>query len=138
MKNYTVKGNRVDIERTRDLNNPFLIHDLSMEVKYNVYQKGVYTGDLIKVTSDSIEFQPLLPAEFITMELVLKEDNMERPVKPPLGIIPKNIWKKQRLGELRDAVERYLEANQRVPIEWIEEYNELLEDIRKGVDDNGN
>ena len=138
MKNYTVKGNRVDIERTRDLNNPFLIHDLSMEVKYNVYQKGVYTGDLIKVTSDSIEFQPLLPAEFITMELVLKEDNMERPVKLPLGVIPKNMWKKQRLKELRDVIDRYLEANQRVPIEWIEEYNELLEDIRKGVDDNGN
>ena len=37
-----------------------------MEVKYNVYQKGVYIGDLIKVTSDSIEFQPILPAEFIT------------------------------------------------------------------------
>ena len=63
---------------------------------------------------------------------------MKRPVESPLGIIPKNIWKKQRLGELRGAVERYLEANQRIPIEWIEEYNELLEDIRKGVDDNGN
>ena len=63
---------------------------------------------------------------------------MERLVKSPLGIIPKNIWKKQRLGELRGAVERYLEANQRIPIEWIEEYNELLEDIRKGVDGNGN
>lgn len=35
-----------------------------MEVKYNVYQKGVYTGDLIKVTSDSIEFQPILPAVY--------------------------------------------------------------------------
>jgi len=63
---------------------------------------------------------------------------MERPVESPLGIIPKNIWKKQRLGELRGAVERYLEANQRIPIEWIEEYNELLEGIRKGGDGNGN
>ena len=132
MKNYTVKGNRVDIERTRDLNNPFLIHELGMEGKYEVYQKGVYAGDLIKVTSDSIEFQPLLPAEFISFELVLKEDNMERPVKPPLGIIPKKIWKEQRLGDLRDAIDRYLEANQRVPVEWIEEYNELLVDVIKG------
>lgn len=63
---------------------------------------------------------------------------MERPVNPPLGIIPKRIWKEQRLRELRDVIDRYLEANQRVPIEWIEEYNELLEDIWKGVDDNGN
>ena len=63
---------------------------------------------------------------------------MERPVNSPLGIIPKKIWKEQRLGDLRDAIDRYLEANQRIPIEWIEEYNELLEDIRKEVDDNGN
>lgn len=66
------------------------------------------------------------------MNKILQGGNlMERPVESPLGIIPKNIWKKQRLGELRGAVERYLEANQRIPIEWIEEYNELLEDIRK-------
>lgn len=57
---------------------------------------------------------------------------MERPVNPPLGIIPKKIWKEQRLGDLRDAIDRYLEANQRVPVEWIEEYNELLEDVIKG------
>ena len=73
------------------------------------------------------------------MNKILQGGNlMERLVESPLGIIPKNIWKKQRLGELRGAVERYLEANQKVPIEWIEEYNELLDDIRKGVDDNGN
>jgi hypothetical protein len=57
---------------------------------------------------------------------------MERPVNPPLGIIPKKIWKEQRLGGLRDAIDRYLEANQRVPVEWIEEYNELLVDVIKG------
>lgn len=73
------------------------------------------------------------------MNKILQGENfMERPVNPPLGIIPKSIWKEQRLRELRDVIDRYLEANQRVPIEWIEEYNELLEDIRKGVDDNGN
>ena len=66
------------------------------------------------------------------MNKILQGGNlMERLVKSPLGIIPKNIWKKQRLGELRGAVERYLEANQRIPIEWIEEYNQLLDDIQK-------
>jgi hypothetical protein len=72
------------------------------------------------------------------MTLNLKEDNMERPVNSPLGIIPKKIWKEQRLRDLRDAIDRYIEANHRVPVEWIKEYNELLEDIWKGVDDNGN
>lgn len=47
------------------------------------------------------------------MNKILQGENlMERLIKSPLGIIPKNIWKKQRLGELRGAVERYLEANQ--------------------------
>lgn len=69
------------------------------------------------------------------MNKILQGGNlMERLVKSPLGIIPKNIWKKQRLRELRDAVERYLEANQIVPIEWIEEYNQLLDDIRNEVE----
>lgn len=57
---------------------------------------------------------------------------MDRAIKPPLGIVPKFIWKEQRLMKLREAIDRYLDANQRVPIEWIEEYNELLEDILKG------
>ena len=73
------------------------------------------------------------------MNKILQGGNlMEKSVESPLGVIPKKIWKKQRLGELRGAVERYLEANQRIPIEWIEEYNELLEGIRKGGDGNGN
>jgi hypothetical protein len=67
------------------------------------------------------------------MNKILQGGNlMERPVNSPLGVIPKKIWKEQRLGDLRDAIDRYLEANQRIPIEWIEEYNELLVDVIKG------
>lgn len=59
---------------------------------------------------------------------------MKRAIKPPLGIVPKFIWKEQRLMNLREAIDRYLDANLKVPVTWIEEYNELLEDIRKGDD----
>lgn len=48
----------------------------------------------------------------------------QKPVtKPPIGIIPEWLWKEQRLTELRDAIKRYCEANEAVPISWIaEEY----------------
>lgn len=46
--------------------------------------------------------------------------------KPPLGIMPKYIWDKKRLSELCEAVSRYWEAGEPIPIEWIEEYNELV------------
>ena len=62
---------------------------------------------------------------------------MDRAIKPPLGIVPKFIWKEQRLMKLREAIDRYLDANKRVPIECIEEYNELLEDILKGEVNSG-
>ena len=42
--------------------------------------------------------------------------------------MPKRIWKEQRLRDLKDAIERYMEANQQVPVKWIDEYNELLVD----------
>ena len=45
--------------------------------------------------------------------------------KPPLGIMPKHIWEDKRFSELIGAIKRYLDANMVVPVEWIDEYNEL-------------
>lgn len=45
--------------------------------------------------------------------------------KPPLGLTPKDIWIKQRLQEIKDAISRYLEADYIVPNEWFDEYSEL-------------
>jgi len=46
--------------------------------------------------------------------------------EPPLGIMPRHIWIKERLDELESAIQRYIEADKSVPIEWIMEYNELV------------
>jgi len=46
--------------------------------------------------------------------------------KPPLGIIPKEFWEGQRLTELMGAISRYYSDYREIPIEWIEEYNELI------------
>ncbi|WP_156949704.1 hypothetical protein [Paenibacillus sp. FSL R7-269] len=46
-------------------------------------------------------------------------------VKPPLGLKPRYISKAQRMCEIKDAVQRYMDAWLPIPDEWIAEYNEL-------------
>lgn len=48
--------------------------------------------------------------------------------KPPLGIIPKSIHQTERFSALCDAISRYWEAGFKIPIKWIEEHNELLQE----------
>lgn len=45
--------------------------------------------------------------------------------KPPLGIMPRDMWERERQKELVEAMTRYLEVNKRIPKEWMEEYNEI-------------
>lgn len=43
--------------------------------------------------------------------------------KPPLGLMPEWRHKELRLQEIREAVQRYIDANEPVPINWVaEEY----------------
>ena len=46
-------------------------------------------------------------------------------IKPPLGVMPRKMWDKQRQKDLADAIFRYLETGMKIPAEWIEEYNEI-------------
>lgn len=48
--------------------------------------------------------------------------------KPPLGIMPRDIWNHKRWTELGEAMQRYLEAGKPVPKEWMNEYIELSEE----------
>lgn len=50
--------------------------------------------------------------------------------KPPLGILPRRIHDSNRLGGLKAAIIRYVNAECEINQEWIEEYNELVK--RKG------
>ncbi|WP_424766308.1 hypothetical protein [Paenibacillus sp. sgz302251] len=50
----------------------------------------------------------------------------QRKAKPPIGIIPRYLWDKQRAVGLKEAIERYINEGFPVPPEWIEEYNELI------------
>lgn len=47
--------------------------------------------------------------------------------KPPLGLVPKRIRQQQRFNEVCGAFARYYDAGKKMPIEWVEEYNELVD-----------
>jgi len=47
--------------------------------------------------------------------------------KPALGIMPKYLWEEQRITNINEAIERMTQSQERIPVEWITEYNELCE-----------
>jgi hypothetical protein len=55
--------------------------------------------------------------------------------KPPLGLIPKRFYdqrvKVERFNEVCGAIARYYDARLKIKIEWIEEYNELVDYMNK-------
>jgi hypothetical protein len=55
--------------------------------------------------------------------------------KPPLGLIPKIFYDKrvkvERFNEVFGAIARYYDARLKIKIEWIEEYNELVDYMNK-------
>lgn len=55
------------------------------------------------------------------------EKENKKVVMPPIGLKPKFVNRLERLNEVRGAIARYYEAELKIPIEWIEEYNELID-----------
>lgn len=59
---------------------------------------------------------------------------MKEVKRPPLGLVPRDIWfynvLKERIKEIMEALNRYMEAKKKVPVEWIEEYNNTLSQFR--------
>ena len=47
----------------------------------------------------------------------------------PLGIEPKRFWKLERFNNLKEAIYRYHDANLPINPEWVNEYNELLDEM---------
>lgn len=54
-------------------------------------------------------------------------------IEPPLGLIPKKFHDErvrvERFNEVCGAISRYYYAGLKINIEWIEEYNELVESV---------
>lgn len=53
--------------------------------------------------------------------------------KPPIGLTPKKFWnetvKISRLKDIEEAISRYTSGKYEIPVEWIEEYNEIIKQI---------
>ena len=47
--------------------------------------------------------------------------------KPVLGVIPKRQHNYNRMLDISNAIYRYLEVEKKIPIDWVQEYNELAE-----------
>jgi len=50
---------------------------------------------------------------------------MSNKIKPPLGIMPRYIHDGSRRIDLRKTIIRHLDAHREVPLEWVEEFNEI-------------
>jgi len=48
------------------------------------------------------------------------------PRKPPIGLMPRFIWKQERIYDIVMAIDRYTTSRTPVPLEWVEEYNEMI------------
>lgn len=54
----------------------------------------------------------------------------------PIGIMPRHIWLVRRWGELGNAIMRYIDDGQQIPLEWVFEYNKLDEEIKNEMRNN--
>ena len=56
---------------------------------------------------------------------------MEELKTPPIGLRPRQIVDAHRLEEIFDALRRYYLDHKAIPIEWIEEFNEITKRVEK-------
>ena len=50
---------------------------------------------------------------------------------PPIGLRPKYIARQMRIEEIKAAIMRYLVSDMEIKREWIEEYNQLVQEDMK-------
>lgn len=61
----------------------------------------------------------------------MSSEKAKKEEKPPIGLTPRFVWLKMRKIDIEDAVRRYVKANREVPIEWIKEYFDILDEERE-------
>ena len=56
---------------------------------------------------------------------------IRRTTEPPLGVMPRFVADERRLEELKEAMIRFISANWPISVEWLTEYNEIIERYTK-------
>ena len=54
--------------------------------------------------------------------------------QPPLGVSPRKIEAEHRLAKIKIAMSEYMVQNLEISLEWISEYNELIDYLRHEKD----
>lgn len=54
------------------------------------------------------------------------DEEYEKLRPPERGIMPRHIWESKRLKEIQTAVDRKISAKEKIPREWVDEYNDLI------------
>jgi hypothetical protein len=60
----------------------------------------------------------------------MNEKDHKQIVKPPIGLRPKYLSDIDRFNEVKSAIVRYYDADLKIPIEWIEEYNGFIDSTK--------
>ena len=96
------------------------------------YLSGFYSYESTLNKDDDDYYYQLLIRPNIgpkTKEAIRKKmmeiKDKEQHIKPPLGVTSRDMWDRKRQEELAAAMERYLEAGEKIPKEWLDEYNEI-------------
>ena len=50
--------------------------------------------------------------------------------KPPIGLIPEQIWKERRLSDINEVLQIYIKTNRPIPEYWISERNQILSELQ--------
>jgi len=56
--------------------------------------------------------------------------NVDVKLKTPLGIEPKFIVDERRKSDIVGAINIYIQSNMKIPVEWVEEYNDLISNMK--------
>lgn len=67
-------------------------------------------------------------ARYLAGLVELNDKSASYTEKPPLGVMPKDMWDYKRKTKLIEAMCRYLNAEKDIPKEWVDEYNELCKE----------
>lgn len=53
--------------------------------------------------------------------------------EPPQGLRPRFMVAQERMTEIMEAITRYTKRQWLIPIDWVNEYNELAENMKKAL-----
>lgn len=111
-------------------------HDINIDIdkKETVHPKhSKLSGITVEVNIEGYDKakQQLRNLEATFDRILEKQEKIKTiSIKPPLGLTPNDIWRLQRLQDIKKAMGRYAGVDKEIPEEWIKEYIYLKNLIR--------